>query len=256
MVYAERQMNKKIIPCLDIKDGQVVKGKKFKNIQNVAEPVSLAKKYEADGADILFLLDITGSDRNQFLQIVENIRQSTTLPLYVGGGIRTIEDAEATLTAGATKVAITSAAIDHPELLSHIARQFGSDKLILSIDAKRVDTHTWHAFTQGGRKDAELDVIEWAVRGEQLGASEILLNSIDADGVKDGYDIALNQAVTNAVTIPVIASGGAGTIEHFQHVLTEGGAHAALAASVFHYDEINISTLKQALQNEGIIGEK
>lgn len=245
-------MTKKIIPCLDIKDGQVVKGKKFENIQNVAEPVSLAKKYEADGADVLFLLDITGNDRAQFLQIVKDVRETTSLPLYVGGGIRTTNDVAETLAAGATKVAITSAAIDRPELLSDVRSQFGSDKLILSIDAKRVDDGAWHAFTQGGRKDSGLDVIEWAKRGEQLGASEILLNSIDADGVKEGYDLPLNQAVSSAVNIPVIASGGAGTIDHFITVLTESGVKAALAASVFHYEEINISTLKAALQKEGL----
>lgn len=249
-------MTKKIIPCLDIKDGQVVKGKKFKNIQNVAEPLSLAKKYEADGANILFLLDITGANRAQFLQIVKDVRNETKLPLYVGGGIRTLADVAETLAAGATKVAITSAALENPQLLSDVVAKYGSETLVLSIDAQRVAPQKWHAFTRGGQHDTQVDVIEWAKRGAALGASEILLNSIDADGEKAGYDLALNQAVSSAVNIPVIASGGAGAVEHFIEVFTQTDVQAALAASVFHYDEINIATLKQALQKEGIIGEK
>lgn len=240
-------MQKRIIPCLDIRDGRVVKGKRFKNIQDVAKPLDLAEKYETDGADVLFLLDISGNDRKTFLQIVSDIRNATSIPLYVGGGIRTMDDVEETLAAGATKVSITSAAISNPELLKEAAEQFGSQKIILSIDAKEVSSNKWHAFTSGGKKDSGLNVVDWAKRGERLGVSEILLNSIDADGVKAGYNLRLNKAVTEAVSIPVIASGGAGLIEHFTTVLNEGYAAAALAASVFHYNEISIQDIKRVL---------
>lgn len=241
-------MQKHIIPCLDIRDGRVVKGKKFKNIQDVAHPLELAKKYEKDGADVLFLLDISGDDRDTFLQIVRDIRVATTIPLYVGGGIRNIDHVGETLDAGATKVSITSAAITNPELLKAASNKYGKEKIILSIDAGKVADHKWHAFTSGGKTDTGLDVVEWAKQGEKSGVSEILLNSIDTDGVKDGYNLALNKAVTEAVSIPVIASGGAGTIEHFTTVLNGGYATSALAASVFHYDEIDIRDIKQALE--------
>lgn len=242
-------MKKRIIPCLDVRDGRVVKGKKFKNIQDVADPVSLAKKYEIEHADELFILDITGNDRPAFLQIVKEIAAAVRIPLFVGGGIQTVEDVAAVLETGATKASITSAAITQPNVLKEAIDIFGGDKLILSIDAKEVAPNTWHACTNGGRVDSGLDVIEWAKRGEELGVSEILLNSIDADGVKDGYQLPLNQAVAEAVSIPVIASGGAGEMEHFVTVLTEGKVDAALAASVFHYEEINITDLKEYLLN-------
>lgn len=242
-------MKKRIIPCLDIRDGRVVKGKKFKDIQDVADPVTLAKQYELDHADVLFLLDITGADRTEFLKIVKDISKAIDIPLYVGGGIRSVENVADVLQAGATKASITSAAINNPNLLKKAAERFGHDKIILSIDAKEVAPNTWHAFTNGGKKDAGFDVIEWAKQGEKLGVSEILLNSIDADGVKDGYHLPLNKAVAEAVSIPVIASGGAGELNHFMTVLTEGNADAALAASVFHYDEINITDLKEFLLN-------
>jgi len=241
-------VEKRIIPCLDIRDGRVVKGKKFKDIQDVAHPLDLAKKYEADGADVLFLLDISGDDRETFLQIVRDIRKATELPLYVGGGIRNVDHVGETLAAGATKVSITSAAISNPDLLKDAAKEHGKERIILSIDAGAVGENRWHAFTRGGKEDSGLDVIEWAKQGEQFGVGEILLNSIDTDGVKAGYNLALNKAVTDAVTIPVIASGGAGTIEHFTSVLNGNYAAAALAASVFHYDEINIRDIKEALQ--------
>lgn len=245
-------MAKRIIPCLDIKNGRVVKGKKFQDIQDVADAIELAKQYELDHADVLFVLDITGEDRPAFLQIVTNIANAIQIPLYVGGGIQTIENVAEVLEAGATKVSITSAAIDRPELLKEASEAFGKDRLILSIDAKEIAPNVWHAFTRGGKNDSGLDVIEWAKRGEELGVSEILLNSIDADGVKEGYDLALNQAVKAAVNIPVIASGGAGEMEHFRQVLTEGTVDAALAASVFHYDEIHITDLKEYLLNFNI----
>ncbi len=241
-------MQKRIIPCLDLQDGRVVKGKNFKNVQEVAEPLSLATTYEKDGADVLFLLDITGSNRAQFLQIVQEIRSATTLPLYVGGGVRSVEDVKETLEAGATKVSITSAAIANPSLLQEAAKDFGEDKIILSIDAKRVATNKWHAFTKGGKIDTKLDVIEWAKQGEAFGISEILLNSIDTDGVKTGYDLPLTKAVTEAVSIPVIASGGAGRIEHFATLFEKTKANAALAASVFHFGELSVKEIKQQLQ--------
>lgn len=241
-------MKKQIIPCLDIRDGRVVKGKKFQNIQDVAEPLTLAKQYEQDGADILFLLDISGDDRESFLQIVRDIRDAITIPLYVGGGIRKLDHVGESLAAGATKVSITSAAIANPQLLKDTVNRYGREKVILSIDAGEVAEQKWHAFTRGGKEDSGLDVIEWAKQGEQYGVSEILLNSIDTDGVQNGYNLALNKAVTNAVSIPVIASGGAGTIDHFTEVLNGHYAASALAASVFHYDEISIRNIKQALE--------
>lgn len=242
-------MKKRIIPCLDIRNGRVVKGKKFKDIQDVEDPLTLAKKYEREDADELFILDISGKDRDNFLAIVKEIANSIAIPLSVGGGIRSIDDVEAVLKTGAKKVSITSAAIDNPSLLKEASDKFGSERIVLSIDAKQVADNKWHAFTSGGKTDSGLDVIEWAKRGEQLGVGEILLNSIDTDGVKDGFNIELNRAVNEAVHIPVIASGGAGEMIHFKDVLTDGLANAALAASVFHYDEIVITDLKEYLLN-------
>src|SRR5699024_7750168 len=211
----------------DIKQGRVVKGKKFKNVQDVADPVTLAKQYEKDQADMLFLLDITGNDRAAFLQIIQQIQEETKLPLYIGGGIRSLQAIRETLEAGADKVSITSAAITQPGFLQKAVETFGGDRIILSIDA-----------------------IEWAKQGETIGVSGLLLNSIDTDGVKSGYNIPLHQAVRKKVNIPIIASGGAGTINDFQKVLTDGEADAALAASVFHYGDILISDIKQALTRE------
>ncbi len=246
------QMNKQIIPCLDIRDGRVVKGKKFKDIQDVADPIALAKNYEKQGADVLFVLDITGNDRETFLNIIKSITSELSIPVIVGGGIRTLEDVAEVLDAGAYKASITSAAITDPNLLKLAAEKYGSEKIVLSIDAGRVDENTWHAFTQGGINDTGLDVIEWAKKGESLGVGEILLNSIDTDGVKDGYQIKLNQAVSNAVSIPVIASGGAGKLEDFHTLFAETNVTSALAASVFHYNEINIKDLKQSLSKQDI----
>src|SRR5699024_8731009 len=177
--------------------------------------VELAKRYEKELADVLFILDISGSDREHFLRIVRDINRSVMIPLYVGGGIRSVEDAVKTLDAGATKVSITSAALDNPELLAEVCYIRGGDKVVLSIDAKEVAANKWHAFTSGGKEDSGRDVIEWAKFGERVGVSEILLNSIDTDGIKDGFHLALNRAVQEAVSIPVIASGGAGQVEHF-----------------------------------------
>lgn len=245
-------MKKRIIPCLDIRDGRVVKGKKFQDIQDVADPVTLAKRYETDQADALFILDITGQDRGQFLEIVKQISTAIQIPLLVGGGIRTMDDVAAVFESGAAKVSITSAAIDHPELLKEAAEKYGSERIILSIDAGSVGENKWHAFKAGGKIDSKLDAIEWAKRGAELGVGEILLNSIDQDGVKSGYNLPLNAAVAEAVNIPVIASGGAGELDDFRAVLTDGKVNAALAASVFHYEEINITDLKEYLLNFNI----
>lgn len=245
-------MNKQIIPCLDIRDGRVVKGKKFKNIQDIADPISLAKNYEVQGADALFVLDITGKDREAFLKIIREITSKLKIPVTVGGGIRSLNDVHAVIDAGAKKVSITSAAIAEPDLLKRAAEKYGSEKIVLSIDAGRINKTTWHAFTQGGKNDTGLDAIEWAQKGQKLGVGEILLNSIDTDGVKDGYQINLNKAVSEAVSIPVIASGGAGKYEDFRAVFEETNVQSALAASVFHYNEINIRDLKSYLANSAI----
>lgn len=242
-------MKQNIIPCLDIRNGRVVKGKKFRDVQDVSDPVALAQQYEADQADVLFLLDIAGDDRTLFLQVIKQIRKETALPLYIGGGIRSVKAIEETLEAGADKVSITSAAITQPGFLKEAVSAFGGERIILSIDAQEVSPGTWHAFISGGKQDTGINAIEWARQGETLGVSEILLNSIDADGVKGGYNIPLHQAIRKQVTIPIIASGGAGDVEDFQTVLTTGKADAALAASVFHYGDILISDVKKALNN-------
>ncbi|MGM8212523.1 imidazole glycerol phosphate synthase subunit HisF [Virgibacillus sp. W0430] len=247
---------KRIIPCLDMDNGRVVKGKKFQNMQDVADPITLAKQYELDFADELFILDISRSDRATFINIVKEIVHDLSIPVTVGGGIRSLEDVDEVLEAGADKISITSAAIENPELLKKAVEKYGSERIALAIDAKNVAENKWNAFTNGGRNDSGLDAIEWAKQGEQLGVSEILVNSIDADGEKTGYDIALNQAMADAVSIPIIASGGAGDLDHFREVLTDGKADAALAASVFHYEEIVISDLKEYLLNFDIpVGE-
>ena len=247
---------KRIIPCLDIDNGRVVKGKQFQNMQDVADPITLAKQYDLDFADELFMLDISRTDRSTFLNIVKQVANEISIPLSVGGGIQTINDMEEVFEAGADKVSITSAAIENPNLLQQAVKQFGSKKIVLAIDAKRVADNKWHAFTKGGKNDTGLDAIEWAKQGEQFGVGEILVNSIDADGEKAGYDIPLNQKMAEAVSISIIASGGAGEMDHFREILTDGKADAALAASVFHYEEIILSDLKEYLLNFEIpVGE-
>ncbi|MGM8365409.1 imidazole glycerol phosphate synthase subunit HisF [Virgibacillus sp. W0181] len=247
---------KRIIPCLDIDKGRVVKGQKFQNMQDVDDPVTLAKQYDLDFADELFMLDITREERATFLDLVKQVANEISIPLTVGGGIRSLEDIDEVLQAGAHKISITSAAIEDPELLQKAVEKYGSERIALAIDAKKVGENKWNAFTKGGRNDSGLDAIEWAMQGEKFGVSEILVNSIDADGEKSGFDIALNKAMADAVNIPIIASGGAGELDHFREVLTDGNADAALAASVFHYEEIIISDLKEYLLNFDIpVGE-
>lgn len=244
---------KRIIPCLDVDNGRVVKGKKFQNIQDVADPVELAKRYNIEGADELVFYDITASneERDIFLDVVEDVAREIAIPFMVGGGIRTIEDIHRVLRAGADKVSINSAAVGRPELIKESAQKFGSQCMVLSIDAKEVSTGKWNVFVNGGRKDTGIDALKWAKQGEALGAGEIVVNAMDADGEKDGYHLPLTKAIANTVNIPVIASGGAGKNEHFAHVLKEG-IDAALAASVFHYDEIKLPALKNYLADQGI----
>ncbi|MCF3944593.1 imidazole glycerol phosphate synthase subunit HisF [Oceanobacillus alkalisoli] len=245
---------KKIIPCLDVKNGRVVKGQQFKNIQEVADPVELAKRYNESQADELVLYDITASveKRNIFLDIVEGIAAVIDIPFTVGGGIRTIQDIEKVLKAGADKVSINSGAIGNPLFIQEAAEAFGSEKIVFALDAKQVAPEKWNVFSSGGRKDTGIDAIEWAIQAANHGAGEIVVNAIDDDGAKTGYNLALTKKIVEATAIPVVASGGAGTYEHFKEALTDGGATGALAASVFHYGEIDIPELKAYLEQENI----
>lgn len=247
-------LTKRIIPCLDVDKGRVVKGKKFQDIQDVADPVELAKKYNEAGADELVFYDITASNeaRNIFVDIVEKVAKEISIPFTVGGGIRTIDDIQQVLRAGADKVSINSAAVKTPELLKEGAEKFGSQCIVLAIDAKKVADNKWSVFINGGRLDTGLDAVEWAIEGERLGVGEIVINAIDADGEKNGYNLELNRQIAAAVNIPIVASGGAGELKHFAEALQEGKADAALAASVFHYGEIEIKDLKAYLKKLNI----
>ncbi|MCT1902783.1 imidazole glycerol phosphate synthase subunit HisF [Oceanobacillus sojae] len=244
---------KRIIPCLDVDKGRVVKGKKFQDIKDVANPVELAARYNREGADELVFYDITASneERNIFLDVVEQVAREIAIPFMVGGGIRTIEDIHSVLHAGADKVSVNSAAVQRPELIKESSDKFGSQCIVLSIDAKKTADGDYHVFINGGRKDTGMDAIEWAKQGEALGAGELVVNAMDSDGEKNGYQIELTKKIANAVNIPVIASGGAGKYEHFSEVFAEG-IDAALAASVFHYEEIPIPELKEYLSSQGI----
>jgi cyclase len=246
-------LTKRIIPCLDVDHGRVVKGKKFKNIQDVADPVELGRYYSEQGADELVFYDITASyeKRDIFINVVEKVAEAVRIPFTIGGGIRTTDDFRQVLMAGADKVSVNSAAVNNPQLIMDAALRFGNQCVVLSIDAKRNGKGSWDVFVDGGRKNTGIDAIEWAKKGESLGAGEICINSIDTDGVKQGYDIELNQKLSETLTIPVIASGGAGKMEDFSEVL-KAGADAALAASVFHYKEILIPDLKHYLSGEGL----
>ena len=241
-------LTKRIIPCLDVLNGRVVKGVNFIDLRDAGDPVEQAVIYDREGADELVFLDITASheNRNTTLDMVRNVADSVFIPFCVGGGIRTIEDIRATLLAGADKVSINSSAIKNPDLINQGAWAFGSQCIVVAIDPKRVDGK-WEVFINGGRIPTGREAVEWAKEVEDRGAGEILLTSMDRDGTKDGYNIELTRAVAEAVSIPVIASGGAGTMEHFREALTTGKADAALAASVFHYNEMRISDLKDYL---------
>jgi cyclase len=245
---------RRIIPCLDVTAGRVVKGVNFVNLRDAGDPVELADRYNQQGADELVFLDITASSdyRDTMVDVVARTARKVFIPLTVGGGIRTVSDARKLLLAGAEKVSVNTAAVRRPELISELSREFGAQAVVLAIDARRVRPSEWHVFTRGGRDDEGIDAIEWAMRGEQLGAGEILLTSMDTDGVQTGFDCELTRTVSRAVRIPVIASGGAGKPEDFARVLTEGEADAALAASVFHYGTYTVDELKQHLEAKGI----
>jgi cyclase len=247
-------LTKRIIPCLDVTGGRVVKGTQFVNLRDAGDPVECAVEYERQGADELVFLDITASsdERNTMVEVVEETARQCHMPFTVGGGIRTVDDMRRMLRAGADKVSVNTAAIRRPEVIAEGARAFGVQCIVLAIDAKRNDEGSWTVYTHGGRNPTELDAIEWAQRGESLGAGEILLTSMDADGTKDGYDIDLTRTVSEAVSIPVIASGGVGTLDHLAEGLTEGKADAVLAASIFHFGEYSIAEAKAYLQERGI----
>ena len=245
---------KRIIPCLDVHNGRVVKGTNFVNLRDAGDPIEVGKAYGAAGADELVFLDITASSdaRAIKLDMVRRVAETVFIPFTVGGGIRTIDDFKMILREGADKIAVNSAAIMNPKLISEAADKFGSQCVVVAIDAKRTPEGTFHIFKNGGRVDMGIDAIEWAIKAESLGAGEILLTSMDADGTKAGYDLELTKAISGAVKIPVIASGGAGTMEHFYEALTEGGAEAALAASLFHYKELEINQVKEYLKEKGV----
>ena len=244
---------KRIIPCLDVKDGRTVKGTNFVDLRDAGNAVELAKLYCRQGADEIVFLDISATNENRrtVIDLVRSVAAEIDIPFTVGGGIRTIHDIGALLTAGADKVSLNSAALSYPKLLGEAAKRFGSQCIVLAIDAKRVGDR-WIAFANGGRVSTGLDAIEWAKLGCRLGVGEILLTSIDADGTKEGFDIELTLAVSKAVSVPVIASGGAGKVEHFVDVFEKANADAALAASVFHFCEIEIPTLKRRLAQQQI----
>jgi len=278
-------LTKRVIPCLDVKDGRVVKGTRFVNLRDAGDPAEVAALYDQQGADELVFLDITAShERRQILmEVVRRTAEMAFTPLTVGGGVRTVEDIRALLLAGADKVSLNTAAVERPELITEAAERFGSQCIVLAIDAKQVNDSFefrvpspelgdrggvnpsknakretrnsglhWEVYTHGGRRPTGLDAVEWARRGEKLGAGEILLTSMDRDGTKDGYDLALTKAVTDAVGTPVIASGGAGTLDHLYDALTEGGADAALAASIFHFGEWSVQDAKAYLRRKGV----
>lgn len=243
---------KRIIPCLDVTGGRVVKGINFVNLRDAGDPVEVAKAYDKAGADELVFLDITASSdaRNIVIDMVRRVAETVFIPFTVGGGIRTVEDFRVILREGADKISINSSAINTPELISNAADKFGSQCVVVAIDAKRrADGSGWNVYKNGGRIDVGLDAVEWAMKAEKMGAGEILLTSMDCDGTKSGYDIELTKTISENVSIPVIASGGAGTKEHFYEALTKGKADAALAASLFHYKELEILDLKQYLQS-------
>jgi len=254
-VLYRKMHTKRIIPCLDVKNNRVVKGINFVNLKDAGDPVEVAKAYDKAGADELVFLDITASSdgRDTVVDMVRAVAECVFIPFTVGGGIRTVDDFKKILREGADKVAVNSAAIDNPELIREAAAKFGSQCVVVAIDAKRREDGTgWNIYKHGGRIDTGIDAIEWAKKANALGAGEILLTSMDCDGTKEGYDIELTRKIADAVSIPVIASGGAGTMEHFYDALTTGGADAALAASLFHYKELEISDLKEFLDKKGV----
>lgn len=248
-------LTKRIIPCLDVRDGKVVKGINFVGIQEVGDPVELAARYDAQGADELVFLDITATsdDRKTMVDVVRRVAEQVFIPFTVGGGIRSVEDIRTMLLAGADKVSLNSSALKNPDLIAQGARMYGSQCIVLAVDAKRREDGTgWDAYVAGGRINTGRDVLEWVQEAEQLGAGEILLTSMDADGTKNGFDLELTQAVRDAVNVPVIASGGCGSLQDFCDVLKDDTADAALAASLFHYGELSVQEVKDYLKQEGV----
>lgn len=245
---------KRIIPCLDVKNGRVVKGTSFINLRDAGDPVECAIEYDRQGADELVLLDITASaqSRGTQLQYVSSVADHIFIPFTVGGGIRTVEDFTALLRAGADKVSVNSAAVRNPKLIEEAAKKFGSQCVVCAIDAKRRAEGGWTVYINGGRIDTGIDALEWAKKATELGAGELLVTSMDEDGQKKGYDLALTAAISESVSVPVIASGGAGALEHFYDAFTKGKADAVLAASLFHFGEISIPQLKEYLSGRGI----
>lgn len=246
---------KRIIPCLDVHEGRVVKGVNFVQLRDAGDPVDCAKAYDAAKADELVFLDITASHekRNIFIEMVERVAESVYIPFTVGGGLRSVQDMRDVLKAGCDKVSINTSAIDNPELIRKGSDKFGSQCIVLAIDAKHDGQDAWRVYTHGGRNPTELDAISWAKKGQEMGAGEILLTSMDRDGTKEGYDTELLRRVSEAVSIPVIASGGVGNLEHFYKGFVEGKADACLAASVFHFGELQISEVKDYLRSRDVL---
>lgn len=246
---------KRIIPCLDVHGGRVVKGVNFVNLVDAGDPVAIAKAYDEAGADEIVFLDITASSdaRETVVDMVREVAKNVFIPFTVGGGIRTVDDFKVLLREGADKISVNSAAINRPELIREAAEKFGSQCVVVAIDAKRrADESGWNIYKNGGRVDVGIDAVEWAKKVEELGAGEILLTSMDCDGTKAGYDLELTRTVSENVSIPVIASGGAGTLEHFYDAFTEGKADAALVASLFHFKELEIKEVKEYLKDKGV----
>ena len=246
---------KRIIPCLDVKDGRVVKGVNFVNLKDAGDPVEVARVYDKEGADELVFLDITASSdhRHTVVEMVRAVAAQVFIPFTVGGGIRSVDDFKEILREGADKVSVNSAAIDRPELINEAADKYGSQCVVLAIDARRVQgENRWTVYKHGGRLDMGIDAVEWAMEGVRRGAGEILLTSMDSDGTKSGYDLELTRLVSDSVNVPVIASGGAGTLEHFYEAFEKGGASAALAASFFHYRELSIGEVKKYLAERNV----
>ncbi len=247
-------LTKRIIPCLDVAGNRVVKGTNFVELRDAGDPVELAAFYDAAGADELVFLDIGASveKRKALLDVIRRVAGRVFIPLTVGGGIRSVDDIRETLRAGADKISVNSAAVHNPQLIAEGAQQFGNQCIVLAIDAKKTGPEKWEVYINGGRVPTGLDAVEWAKRGVELGAGEILLTSMDADGTKDGYDIELTAKISKAVKVPVIASGGAGQLQDFFEVLRDGAADAVLAASVFHYRKFTVRQVKEYLRNQGI----